>query len=47
MELLDMSGRVVATTVDSELSVENVASGIYVVKAVAGTEVVSKKVVIK
>lgn len=47
MMLMDMSGKVVAQTASAELSVSHVAPGVYVVKAVAGAEVISKKVVIK
>lgn len=47
MALVDMSGKVVAQTAKSSLSVSHVAPGVYVVKAVAGTEMLSKKVVIK
>ena len=47
MTLLDMSGKVVASTTESEMSVSEVAAGVYVAKVVSGTEIVSKKVVIK
>ena len=47
MMLMDMSGKVVAQTAGAELSVSHVAPGVYVVKAVAGAEALSKKVVIK
>ncbi len=47
MALVDMSGKVVAKAAGSELSVSNVIPGVYVVKAVAGTEILSKKIVIK
>lgn len=47
MVLVDMSGKVVAKAAGSELSVSNVIPGVYVVKAVAGTEILLKKIVIK
>lgn len=47
MMLMDMSGKVVAQTTGSELVVSNASPGVYVVKAVAGTEILSKKIVIK
>lgn len=47
MALVDMSGKVVAQTADSVLPISHIAPGVYVVKAVAGAEMLSKKVVIK
>lgn len=47
MMLMDMSGKIVAQTENTELSLSHVALGMYVVKVTTDTEVITKKIVVK